>query len=289
MRRLLILPAAALTLLSCPSLVAQAGDSNIPSVYAERSAAERSRSYAKTILAYHPSAYWRLDDPVPPACDPTGTCTTRDLSGHGHTGSFDYGVASVRGLTRDGDAAMSFDGSQGYVDASNVPSTVLASARGPWTLDVWAKPVSGSPAHAGSILYVGDDGNGMGIVSGDCAGNAGNQVCVRFGSVAWIAAKSRLSTAAYTNIVVTYDGAGHESIYVNGVRTAVARFTPNELRPGAANAVNIGAEFYPPDQQPYRYFHGAIDEASVFPIALTAAQVRVQYAAARYSPQGTHL
>jgi hypothetical protein len=182
---------------------------------------------------------------------------------------------------------MSFDGYQGYVDASNVPSPALASARRPWTLDVWAKPASASPTQPGSILYVGDDGNGMGIVSGDCAGNAGDQVCVRFGSVAWIAAKFRLSTAAYTNIVVTYDGAEHEVIYVNGVRTAAANFTPNELGPGAANAVNIGAEFYPPDQQPYRYFHGAIDEASVFPIALTAARVRAQYTAAHYSSEDT--
>jgi hypothetical protein len=279
MRPLLMLPAAALALLSSASLAAQASTPGIPGVQAQLSA--RSRSYSRTILADHPAAYWRLDDPVPPACDPTsGNCVTKDLTGHGHAGNFDYGVASVRGATKDGDAAMSFDGYQGYVGGSNVPSPVLTSARRPWTLVVWAKPLSASPTQPGSILYVGTDGRGMGIVSGDCAGNAGNQVCVLFGSVAWIAGKSRLSTTAYTNIVVTYDGAGRERIYVNGARTATAGFTPNELGQGASNAVTVGAEYYPPDQQPFRYFHGAIDEASVFPVALTAAQVRAQYTAA---------
>jgi hypothetical protein len=268
MRRLLMVSAVAMAMLSSLSLVAEAGTTH--------------KNYARTILADHPSAYWRLNDPVPPACDPSsGNCTAADLTGHGHTGSFDYGVASVRGVTTDGDAAMSFDGSQGYVGASNVPSPVLTSARRPWTLNVWAKPVSTSPAQPGSMLYVGNDGNGMGIVSGDCAGHAGNQVCVLFGSVGWIATKSRLSTTTYTNIVVTYNGAGREVIYVNGARTATASFTPNELGAGASNAVTIGAEYYPPDQQPFRYFHGAIDEASVFPVALTAAQVRAQCAAAR--------
>jgi Concanavalin A-like lectin/glucanases superfamily len=280
-QRLLIVPAAALALLCSPSLVAAAGAPNIPGSTARHSAPAHSRNYAKTILADHPSAYWRLDDPVPPACDPaSGNCTAGDLTGHSHTGNFDYGVATVKGVTNDGDAAMSFDGSQGYVAVSNVPSPALTSARGPWTLDVWAKPASASPTQPGSMLYVGTDGTGMGIVSGDCAGNAGNQVCVRFGSVAWIAGKARLSTTAYTNIVVTYNGAGHEAIYVNGARTATASFTPDELAPGASNAVTIGAEYYPPDQQPFHYFHGAIDEASVFSVALTAAQVRAQYHAA---------
>ena len=97
------------------------------------------------MLADSPEAYWRLDE--------TSGTTANDSSGNGLNGTLAGGVmlGAVGGLTSDTDAAMSFDGSTGYV---SLPSG-FSDFTGGLTIEAWIYPTS-----TGSWARVVDLGNG---------------------------------------------------------------------------------------------------------------------------------
>lgn len=89
-------------------------------------------SYASTILADSPVAYWRLGDA-------TGT-TAADSSGNALAGTYHGGftLAEPGSLAGDSDTSVLFDGSTGYMEVPNNAAFDVTAL----TLECWAKVTS---------------------------------------------------------------------------------------------------------------------------------------------------
>jgi Concanavalin A-like lectin/glucanases superfamily len=94
-----------------------------------------SSSYSSAVLGAGPVAYWRLSEPAGP--------TVFDNSGHGNNGSTNGGISfGVAGAISDGgdsDPAMSFNGSNTYIQTSlDVSQAALPST----TWEAWVYPTN---------------------------------------------------------------------------------------------------------------------------------------------------
>lgn len=162
-----------------------------------------------------------------------------------------------------------------------VPYSSALNPVGPFSLEIWVKPSlnvnTGEywylPGIAGSLSST---NSGWWIYQG--AGNSGGDfngfsAFFHFGGTTYLKASVSLSidTSKWYHLVVTFDGPSI-NLYVDGALrqstpTSGHTFVPNfdrELRWGSANS---------------SWFPGSLDEAAIYPHALTAAQVLAHYQA----------
>jgi hypothetical protein len=215
-------------------------------------------SYAATVLSDGPIAYWRLDD--------TTTATAKDISGNGHDGSYQGGVTlGVRGaIANDLDSAVQFDGSGEMVAA--VPNSFDFTGNVPYTVEVWAKPMSTPTGMAvvGTNTYAADAGGYMGwyVAYNNNAyldnwrnnGGTGNPAP---------------APGAFIHIVGTYDGATL-AMYVNG-----QSFSSN---PSATVLPATGAPFTAGRVADWTRFTGVLDEIAIYDKVLSATRIAAHYA-----------
>lgn len=218
------------------------------------------------LLLAPPTATWSFDEN-------SGT-TAGDGTGHGNTGTFAGGVGWADGVFSGGAA---FDGVAGVIGIAG--QSGLSGLENSFTVSFWARPtashvidteatigVSGTSgkryawAPAQGTVTWGNTHAGVGVSVGT------NGVSVYEHAAAYLPAVLVWSgpVTDWTHIAVVYD-AGKPRLYVNGV-LARSRDTVSSAAHVHAMPAGLGG-------MSYGFFRGQLDQAAVFPAALTADQI----------------
>jgi PKD repeat protein len=221
-------------------------------------------SYSTLVLGDRPVGYWRLGDAP-------GTTTATDATGAA-SGTVVGGV--TRGLPGvvNGDAAMGFDGSTGYVKVANRSNLNFTTHN--FTVEAWAKPTSVGTV-GGAVVHKGDTTGYPGWqyrLALTAAGKWRGTVFVGPNNVT-VTDPGTPSTTRWTHLAMVRNG-GQINLYVNGVAVATTNFTGTvNTSTGMLAIARTGAASQD-------YFKGSVDEVAVYPTALSAAQMLDHYNAA---------
>ncbi len=248
--------------------------------------------YPSVVTGFTPWLYWRLDDT-------TGT-TAADSSGNGHTGTYtpDASAATVtRGVVGalPGNApnlAVTLDGTTGCIATT---STTAVPAPTQLTEIVWFRTTSTA---GGKLL--GFESPRTGVTAGNAGGaydrhlylDAAGQVWFGIGTSTKVGIRSQsgLNDGAWHMAAATLGPAGM-ALYVDGVQVATSTATAagsysGWWRAGCGNLSGWvsywdgGGSPTASTNQPRDFpFAGSLDEVTVYPTPLTAAQVAALYAA----------
>jgi Concanavalin A-like lectin/glucanases superfamily/Fibronectin type III domain len=227
-------------------------------------------TYASTVLGDGPALYYRLGDP-------SGTISP-DSSGSGNTGAYNGGVTQHQpsALSSDPDGATLLDGISGDIRA---PSSSSLSIGGAISLEVWVKWAA-TPTGVQDIISKGDGATVAGssyslaYIPG-CAGCGLGFYTYIGNSYACACQSTPLPVGHWFHLVGTRSASGQLAFYVNGSPVAFANdggAALNNVSSGVgigASGSGSGASLYP--------FNGTLDEAAVYPLALTATQVSNHY------------
>ena len=197
--------------------------------------------------------YWKLDDSG--ALNTTAT----DASGYANNGT-----TSATGTTWQTDAptgmdfadsgSISLDGSAGYVTlgASNLPATNAAQ-----TISLWAKPAN-TTQNGDMIVLKGGSSTGLQLKI-----QAGTAKVTSIGGTSLISTTAP-SAGNWHHIAYTYDGASHQTLYVDG--TATTATATNQT--GAATVAYLGTY-----NAANELFNGSLDEVRVYNRVLSATDI----------------
>lgn len=210
--------------------------------------------------------FWRLDQP-------TGTTVSYDRISGGNLALLSGVTAGAPGATADSDAASRFNGTTAAYGHTSVPSMSL----GTFSEEAWFSTTSASTA---DLLSFGNAASGTSSRLDHYLGLVGGKVVVKLYGGAFAAttltSPRTYNDGAFHYIAATYSPTTGLRLYVDGLAVAsttaivgVANYRGYWRVGGDANA----------------YFNGIIDDAAVYPIALTATQVAGHFQAARQ--QGT--
>jgi Concanavalin A-like lectin/glucanases superfamily len=245
-------------------------------------------SFEATVAGHDPELFWRLGQ----------TDVTDSSSSGSATGTTVGGVTTGVPGAIDGDTAVTLDGSSGYL-SSTEPLTLGTT----FTESAWFKTTS---IHGGSIVAMSSqaagaggvtdraitmDNNGNIVAAVKGAGGGGGPFGPRQTTVR--VQGPTFNDGRWHQVVSTYDGTAL-SLYIDGallgstVGTAGAGstggLTSGYQRVGysdlAQNQAVFGRNFYHQLWPASTYFQGSVDEVATYPVALTAAQVAEQFAAA---------
>jgi DNA-binding beta-propeller fold protein YncE len=213
-----------------------------------------SGPYADAVMGDNPSGYWRLDE--------TSGLNAADSFGS-NPGTYKNGVTLGRTslLTSDPDKAAGFNGTNQYV---SIPSSGPLAPASTVTEEAWIKPTA-IPSGFASVLTKPE--------SYSLQFNAGRMefTIMQGGTRRRLQAPAGAIVAGGTyHVVGTFDG-NTQRLYINGSQVASAVISPGiTVNTSALNIASWdgGQEF----------FNGTIDEAAVYPVALTASQVAIHYA-----------
>ena len=215
-----------------------------------------SNTYAATVKADGPVAYWRLDDASGPALDSVGT----------NNGTYSAGVTrSQPGAIGDGDTAVDLNGTSGFITAPDSPSLRLGD--GPFTLEAWVnRPTLGTtfPGDQEQVFDKNDNGFQINIQN--------NVVFFDQAGVGTIASATRAMGTGWHQIVATKNGAAVK-IYLDGV-DVTGTVTNKTLSDGTAQLV-LGAR----RGTTSAFLDGFLDDVAIYKKVLTATQVAAHWAA----------
>ena len=176
--------------------------------------------------------------------------------------------ASQRAPPFDSDAAVTLDGSTGYVKLPKISNDFTSG----FSAEVWAYPTS-----VGSNARFVDLGNGT---SDDIVlyrvGTSSNLAFIVYqggNQGAAVVANNAITLNQWQYFAVTMDAKGNVTLYKNGV--AIATGTTYVPRTGIARTTNyLGQSNF----GGAALFAGSLDEAAIYAAPLTAAQITAHYA-----------
>jgi hypothetical protein len=238
-------------------------------------AAVLAAGYSTEVLADSPVGYWRLDEP-------SGT-NAADSSGNSHDGTYSGTptLSATSLLTTDADKAVSFDGSDDYIDLSNPAALQFASA---WTLEAWIKVATGQTAF-GSLINQHYDGSKVPFLLGSFDGGSETmKPSVGFYNGSWRIAQSAtaLTTDTIHHLVGTWDGTSLK-IYVDG--SLKATNTPGSSPSSSTENVWVSRRWDTGGLGPY--YKGVIDEIAMYNYDIGATRIAAHYLAGSGSPAAT--
>jgi hypothetical protein len=246
-----------------------AGDAGSPDAHAtldgsHDGAADAGVTYAQTVLADSPLAYWRLDEA-------TGT-TAHDASGNGNDATYVGGVTlgAPGALVGDPDKAITLDGTTGYVDAGN---RFAFAQNAPFTLECWGNPASLTQQYPRLMARETDAAPRSGylvFVRQPTASDLATLSLERWsGNTQQSCPSAQAITLAWHHFVATYDGATSR-VYLDGAQVAT--------QPSADSIPTIVASFLVGRSAfDTNMFVGDVDEVAVYGAALPAARVAAHY------------
>ncbi|MDP2712400.1 MAG: LamG domain-containing protein [Solirubrobacteraceae bacterium] len=217
-------------------------------------------SYAETVLADGPVGYWRFGE--------ASGILAEDSSGNDNHGQYLNGplLGQAGAIVGDTDTAARFDGVGGEMRVPSAPSLNVGAT---FTAEGWIKRSTETRTHP--LLNKG--GRGLHLVVMGAAN--GNEVWLRKTGVTTIA---RTTTGVpadgeYHHVVVTMDGAGTATIYIDGVDVTlpVAGQHLQVIESTALPLSFAGTGSTPAD----------LDEFALYARALTEQEVQEHYDAAR--------
>jgi len=196
-----------------------------------------------------------------------------DYSGYGNDGTVNGATWTSSGVVG---GAYSFDGSGNYVSVTDDATIDGAGAWTELTMEAWVK--SGTDNQATTNIFGKRDSSSSGSyqLGFDSAGNSQLFCGIYLASYqeTSYADSPIMTTGEWYHLVCTYkDGEGIK-LYVNGVLEAT--------NPSASGAIHdtTGPLYLAArgnDGSPERFMNGMIDEARIYPIALTSEQVNQNY------------
>ena len=210
--------------------------------------------------------YWKMDE---------GQGTTVNNSGSGGSGlNGTLGTgSSAPTWSQSGKfgKALSFDGSNDYVDMGNPPSLQIT---GNIAISSWVK-MNATDSSFKSIVS-GADGTTLPPYMMRYAGtgnSSGVQFCIKTSSLlcADTIGTFALDTTNWHHIVGTYDGS-YVRIYVDGKSYGSAAQTGSIV--AASSKIIIGANY---ETAPLQFWNGTIDEVKIYPYALTLDEIRTDF------------
>jgi hypothetical protein len=212
-------------------------------------------AYQTAVFAYHPLAYWPLDE--------TNGSTARDWASTNdgtYKGNYTLGNPGVPPTAGMGaDVAAGFDGSTAYVD---IPVNNL-NITGPITVIAWCQtPASGSPDF-GTVVGHSDQSYRISVVNGGSFPRFADDGPDVVGTIT-------AGDGTWHQIIGVYDGT-EQHVYLDGKPTG----NPLASSPaGSGDDVEIGQA---PDYAGQRNFNGDIAQVAIIGQALSAAQVATLY------------
>jgi RHS repeat-associated protein/uncharacterized repeat protein (TIGR01451 family) len=231
--------------------------------------------YDGTVVADNPMAYYRLDDSGSAAADvmnhAAGTYSSSGIT-HGAAGS----------LAGDADSATTFDGSSGSV---TLPSySGFNDLTQGLTLEAWVYP-TGTTTHQ-RIIELGATGlkdnillfrnaTSNQLVFAVYAGTAGTTLSA-------IAAGNALLPNQWQHVVATLDANGNAALYRNGLQIATGKMTLPRNVTRSVNYIGRTAA------ATASWWTGSIDEATIYPAALSVDQILGHYQAGTTSGSGSN-
>ena len=221
-------------------------------------------TYASTVMADSPVAYWRLGE--------ASGSSAADSSGNGNGGSYSGGVTlGAPALINDPNTAASFDGNDDrmyFSDSASLSPTAAIS------LEAWVRP-NAVPTAAGSgwhliskwntaLLYI------QGGVNPKFVFTLYNSGTSSYGPN--LASTTTVAAATTYHVVGTYDGTTMR-IYVNGALEGAA------ARSGLVNDSSFGGVLAGGGWGilPSAAFQGRLDEIAIYGTALSTARVQAHY------------
>ncbi|ARC56122.1 hypothetical protein AS850_03410 [Frondihabitans sp. 762G35] len=224
--------------------------------------------YSASVYAQHPSHFWRFDQP-------TGAVVT-DLGGPADQQPQAGVTAGDDGSSADGTASSTFDGSS----AGTSSTATAASAPSVLSVEAWFR----TTGTGGSIVGFGSAKEGL-SASADRRLSVGADGRLSFG----VYTKAKIGV---TSPVAVNDGAWHQAVgtfdgktmqlYVDG-QLVVSR-TNLTAAAAATGFWRVGGDT---SWTSSPMFTGSIDDVSIYPVALTPAQVQAQFEAARPTAAAT--
>jgi hypothetical protein len=238
---------------------------SVKSAAASVTVAATDASYSATVISDKPFQYLRLGEA-------SGT-TPADSSGNGRTGEYQGTVTfgQTGAITGDANKAVRLGGtapSDGYVTQQ---STTAVTNPQSLSVELWFKT---NTTTGGKLLGFGTSrtGNSGKYDRHVYMTNAGKLVFGAWtGSATTITSTASYNDNAWHHVVGTLGGAGM-ALYVDGAQVAS---DPNTVAEAYNGFWRIGGDNLGlwPDRPSSDYFKGTIDEAAVYPTALTASQV----------------
>lgn len=216
--------------------------------------------YQSAVLASAPAAYWRFDES-------SGT-TVRDSSPNGVTGKYVTGYSLGASGAVAGDAAVSFNGTNGrasfgdvfdFVD--NSPFTIESWIQ-PTVIDAWNRHIFGKQEKNTANAYEGYRfamSSALGLYCERWSSNNNT------GLVSWPAA--HFAAGSWYHVACVYDGASLR-LYVNGTQV-VAKSSPQKVANTAAE-VAVGAYSGGASSS---FWAGGLDELAVYSRVLSASEL----------------
>lgn len=221
--------------------------------------------YADYIKSEGPSAYWKLDE--------TFGTSAADYSGNNWTGTY-VGVDKNFDTTVASKKAVYLDGSD------TITSSFLLSTTSGFTQEFWVKPDatiplstpsgSGNAGLGSTHKYVTSPYTPSGGMAAIEVGSNGIQISSRIGNnyPVILSYQQSISITQFTHILVSWTNR-YPSLYVNGVLVATGAFQADS----PVNAYGL------PQTTTYGAYKGYLQDAAVYPSALTAEQAREHYLA----------
>jgi hypothetical protein len=212
-------------------------------------------------------AYWKFDDG-------SGT-SAADSSGNGHTGTLYGGPTWTAGKSIGG---LSFDGTDDYVNASGF--TDLGTSNQPYSFSVWVKIAAGETV--GNILHMSSAAGGTGWCLPPITLQSTGKIRVHSwtGALISVDSTSVLVAQQWYHVVNTWDSTNGLRVFINGsLENSVAQSTYS-----ASGSSNYIWHAFTPSTcvgDTGSYFNGWLDEPRIYNRALSAAEVRTLYDAAR--------
>lgn len=169
-------------------------------------------------------------------------------------------------------AAASFDGIDDHAKREGTPTAALPSGTSPFTLEIWVYPTS--TARGAVLAYGTHSSSGQHLVFQGGSGGAAYAFTdgVNVGNnLDWA---TNPPVGAWTLLAMTYN-AGAAKLYQNGTLNASATIGLNTSALGASSVIAAGvrSDF----GRAGANWNGRLAAASVYPRALTAAELRANY------------
>ena len=212
--------------------------------------------YAMAVLRDNPSAYWRLGELSGQSAGDSAGSRPGTLMGQIAVGQ--------AGALADGDRAMVFDGTNGYI---HVPGAATLSLAGDLTIELWTHLAPGvrqtliSKDYKREFELTIEASGALNFYQGN--GTASGNVLSPSGSV---------QPNQWQHVVVTRTAATNTiTFYVNGVIKSTGVI--GIAAAAGTSPISIGRA-----KTADRYVNGRLDEVALYPVALTPAQVAAHYA-----------